>query len=92
MGFSLQWLVLLRSTGSRAHGLQYLQLMGSRAQAQELPRGIWDLLGPGIELVSAASAVRSFTSEPQGKPWFSFLNPSQVFALDYLNVGMPWTI
>ena len=33
-GFSLPWLLLLRSTGSRAHGLQPLQFPGSGAQAQ----------------------------------------------------------
>ena len=30
---ALPWLLLLQSTGSRAHGLQQLQLPGSRAQA-----------------------------------------------------------
>ena len=36
MGFSLRWLLLLRSIGSRAHGLQQLRLLDSRAQAQQL--------------------------------------------------------
>ena len=36
LSFSLQWLLLLWSTGSRALGLQWLQLPGSRAQALEL--------------------------------------------------------
>ena len=36
MGFLLQWLLLLRSMGSRAHGLQWLWLPGSGAQAQSL--------------------------------------------------------
>lgn len=36
MSFSSQWLLLLWSTGSRAQGLQQLQLPGSRAQAQYL--------------------------------------------------------
>ena len=42
-GFSLRWLLLLQSTGSRRAGFssfgtraQQLQLMGSRAQAQQL--------------------------------------------------------
>ena len=35
-GFSLWWLFLLQSKGSRAQGLQQLQLQGSRAQAQQL--------------------------------------------------------
>ena len=34
MGFSLQWLLLLWSTGSRASGLQQLWLLGSSVQAQ----------------------------------------------------------
>ena len=33
MGFSLLWLLLLYSTGSRTCGLQQLQFLGSRAQA-----------------------------------------------------------
>ena len=33
-GVSLQWLLWLMSTGSRVHGLQQLQLSGSRAQVQ----------------------------------------------------------
>ena len=33
-GFSLWWLLLLQSTGSKALGLQSLQLVGSREQAQ----------------------------------------------------------
>ena len=44
-GFSLRWLLLLRSTGSRRMGFsscgtwaQYLWLVGSRAQAQQLWR------------------------------------------------------
>ena len=35
-GFSLQWLLLLRSTGSRAHRLQEMQRMGSVVVAREL--------------------------------------------------------
>ena len=44
VGFSLRWLLLLRSTGSRCVGFQQLWLMGSRAQAQQL----WytDLVAP----------------------------------------------
>ena len=48
VGFSLRWLLLLRSTGSRSMGFsscgtqaQQLWLMGSRAQAQQLwPMGL----------------------------------------------------
>ena len=39
--FSLRWLLLLRSTGSRVLRLQHLWLTGSRAQAQQLwPTGL----------------------------------------------------
>ena len=34
LGCSLEWLLLLRSTGSRVSGLQQLQLAGSKVQAQ----------------------------------------------------------
>ena len=36
MAFSLPWLLLLQSTGSRAHGLQQLQHMGSVVVARRL--------------------------------------------------------
>ena len=36
IGFSLKWLRLLPSMGSRVHGLQQLQFPGTRAQAQWL--------------------------------------------------------
>ena len=36
VGFSLQWLPLLPSTGSRAHGIQQLWFLDSRAQAKQL--------------------------------------------------------
>ena len=61
-GFSLRWLLLLRSTGSRhavfsSCGLWALERRlsncGTRAQ---LLRGMWDLPGPGLEPVSPALA------------------------------------
>ena len=63
-GFSLQWLLSLQSTGSRAHGLSTcgsqvlehrLSSCGTRAQ---LLHAMWDLPGPGIEAVSPALAGR----------------------------------
>ena len=73
VGFSLRWLLLLRSTGSRHAGssscgtwAQQLQLVGSRAQAQPL-RVMWDLPGPGLEHVSRALAGGFLTTEPSGK-------------------------
>ena len=79
-GFSLQWLLLLQSTGSRHAGfsscstqVQQLWLMGSRAQAQQLwcmgllLRGMWDLPGPRIEPMFPALAGRFLTTLPPGK-------------------------
>ena len=79
-GFSLWWLLLLRSTGSRqrasvvaAHGLSscssqaldhWLSSCGPRAQ---LLCGRWDPPRPGIEPVSVTLAGRLFTTGPPGK-------------------------
>ena len=74
VGFSLRWLLLLRSTGSRRMGFRScgsralerrLSSCGARAQ---LLRGMWDLPGPGLEPVSPALAGRFLTTAPPGKP------------------------
>ena len=72
-GFSLQWLLLFRSMGSRHAGfsscgswaLQH-RLSSCGAWAQLLC-GIWDLPGPGLEPVSPALAGGSLTTAPPGK-------------------------
>ena len=57
----------------------------------ELPRGLWDLPGPGIKPVSLALAGRFLTSGPQGSPEifketvFSLLNSNSVNFLDTMN-------
>ena len=68
VGFSLQWLLLLQSTGSRhtgsvvvAHGLSSC---GARAL---LLHGMWDLPRPGLEPVSPALAGGFLTTVPLGK-------------------------
>lgn len=75
--FSLQWL-LLQSTGSRSRGLggrgsqapeHKLSNPGARAY---LLHGKWDLLGPGIKLVSPDVADGLSTTEPLGKPLYSY--------------------
>ena len=38
MGFSVQWLLLLQSMGSRAHELPQLQLVGSAVAVSRLQR------------------------------------------------------
>ena len=84
-GFSLRWLLLLRGTRSRAHGLQYLRLMGSRARASSYGAGpqllcsMWDLPGSGIEPVSPALAGRFiFTVLPGKSSSFIFNKDTKV--------------
>ena len=73
-GFSLRWLLLLWSTGSRRVGFsscgtraleRRLSSCGSRAQ---LLCGMWDLPRPGLEPVSPALAGGFLTTAPPGKP------------------------
>ena len=79
-GFSLQWLLLLWSTGSRRAGSVVeacgLSSCGSRALKHRLSscstrawllRGVWDLPGPGLEPMSPALAGGFLTTEPPGK-------------------------
>ena len=79
-GFSLWWLLLLRSMGSRRAAFsscgtraQQLWLTGSRAQAQQLwhwaqlLRNMWDLPGPGIEPLSPVLAGGFLTTAPPEK-------------------------
>ena len=80
-GFSPQWPLLLRSTGSQragsvvvAHGLSSCgtrdperRLSSCGALAQLLP-GMWDLPGPGPEPMSPALAGGFLTTVPPGKP------------------------
>ena len=56
------------SCGSRALE-DRLNSCGTWAQ---LPHGMWDLLGPGIEPVSPAFARGCSTTEPPGKPNYYF--------------------
>ena len=72
-GFSLQWLLLLRSTGSRRTGFSCCGLLalerrlsscGARAQ---LLRGMWDLPRPELEPLSPALAGGFLTTAPPGK-------------------------
>ena len=60
-GSSLQWFLLLQSTGSRLSGFSSC---GARAS---LLHGMWDLPGPGLEPVSPALAGGFLTTVPAGK-------------------------
>ena len=74
-GFSLQWLLLLQSMGSRCTGFSSC---GTWAQ---LLRGMWDLPGSGLEPVSPALAGRFLTTAPPGK------FPDHLFLISVLT---PW--
>ena len=74
VGFSLRWLLLLRSTSSRCAGFsscdsraleRRLSSCGTRAQ---LLHGMWDLPGPGLKLMSPALAGGFPTTAHQGSP------------------------
>ena len=80
VGFSLWWLLLLWSTGSRCAGFsscgmraQYLWLVGLECRLSScgtrsyLLWGMWDLPGPGLEPMSPALAGGFLTTVPPGK-------------------------
>ena len=73
-GFSLQWLLLLQSTGSRLKGFSSCgswaleHRLSSCGARDELLCGMWDLPGPGLEPVSPALAGRFLITAPPGKP------------------------
>ena len=98
VGLSPQWPPLLRSTGSRCAGFsncstqaQQLQLMGSRAQAQQpwctgpAARGMWDPPGPGLEPATPALAGGPSTTAPPGKPSWLFFNQIVSLLLNYMS-------
>ena len=67
-GFSLRWLLLLRSTGSRRTGFS------SCGTWAELLCSMWDIPGPGLEPMSPALAGRFLTTVPPGKSCLGSLN------------------
>ena len=68
LGFSLLWLLLLQSTGSR-------RIVSSICGAWvKLPFHIWDLPGPGIKPMSPALAGRFLTTGPPGKSRLILIN------------------
>ena len=99
-GFSLWWLLLLRSTGSRCTGFSSC---GSRALERRLSscgawaqllHGMWDLPGPGLEPVSPALAGRFLTTVPPGKPpsctFYSFFIFPLKFVMEYIIYSYTW--
>ena len=84
-GFSLQWLLLLWSTGSRHAGVRAvacsLNSRGMRGLEHRLSscgawasvlRGMWDLCGPGLEPASPALAGGFLTTAAPGKSHLGF--------------------
>ena len=64
---SLQWLLLLRSSGSRIYGLQQLQHTGSVVVACGLNcSAVWNLPGLGIKPKSSALEGRFLSTAPPG--------------------------
>ena len=74
-GVSLWWLLLLQGTGSRARGLcsRDSQALGrgpvvvAHRLSCSLLHSMWDLSGPGIEIMSPAMAGRFLSTVPPGK-------------------------
>ena len=101
-GFSLRWLLLLQSTGSRACGLsscgswaleRRLSSCGARAQ---LLRGMWNLPEPGLKPVSSALAGGFLTTAPPGKHLETFLTKGvyqshleNFFKMSYWTISLP---
>ena len=93
-GFSLQWLLLLWSTGARHGGASTavargLSSCGSQALESRLSScgawalllcGMWDLPGPGLEPVSPALAGGFSTTAPPGESQIK-LSCSTIFFL-----------
>ena len=74
VGFSLRWLFLLRSMGSRHAGFRSCGLralerrLSSCCARASLLRGMWELPEPGLEPLSPALAGGFLTTAPLGKP------------------------
>ena len=98
-GISLQWLLLLQSTGSRHTGFsscgvwaQWLWLVGSRAQPQQLwhmglvaPLACGIFLDQGSNPCSLHWQVDSLPLHPQGSPLSSFLMYEFIIVIFPLN-------
>ena len=83
MGFSLQWLLSLQSTGSRVHGLQELQVLCLLVGYMGLVT-LWlvNLARAGIKLVSPALQGGFLTIGPPGKPQlFLFFSSSDYYCV-----------
>ena len=79
VSFSLWWLLLLRSMGSRHTGLSSCGLRGLERRLSScgarayLLHGMWDHPGPGLEPVSSALAGGFLTTMPPGQSHLDIL-------------------
>ena len=72
-GFSLWWLLLSRSTGSRVRGFQQLWYLGSIVgRWAQLLHSMWDLPRSGIEPVALALVSRFLPLSHQESPYDIF--------------------
>ena len=70
-GFSLRWLLLLRSMGSRRGGFSSCGMWAQQSWHTGLVlRGMWDLPRPGLKPASPELAGRFLTTAPPGKSLF----------------------
>ena len=89
MGFSLWWLLLLQSTGSRCTGFSSVHTWLSSCGVQAyLCYDMWNLPRPGIQPVSLALQGRSLTYGPPGKPWTQDLNIGLYILLLQLKISL----
>ena len=97
-GFSLQWLLLLRSTGFMVHKFQYVAHGLSCSSWAWLLCGMWNPPGTGIEPVSPALAGWFLFTAPQGSPFFQLCllkkaHPlRETYILFFHNIFSPFVI
>ena len=80
--FSLRWLLLLWSTGSRQAGLS------SCGAGAQLLCGMWDLPVPGIKPMTPALAGGFLTTAPSGKSLLTLLNSSRAETMSTLFISV----
>ena len=99
-GFSLHWLLLLGSTGSRCTGFSNssirlcscgsralecgLSSYGTRAHTCQLLQGMWNPYGPEVEPMSPALAGEFLSTASPGKSLLCFLNSQLLLRFDFL--------
>ena len=88
-GLSLQWLLSLRSTGFRAHQLQYLQREGSVVVVHGLscPEACGSFLDQGLNLGLLLWNMDSYPLDHQGSPTCTFYGISSCITVFFFPFG-----